>query len=81
MVDIDKILELVQKEHKRRSTASSHAGHLQDAGERMKTNLFFYKAGRDGLIPSPWACFAERAEVESDPDWERYQELKAKFEK
>ena len=81
-VDIEKIIELVLKNAKKRKENAGYNGSMDDGGASiLKTQVEFYKAGMNGTIPSQWNQYAEEIRKVSDPEFAEYMRLKNKFEK
>lgn len=62
-------------------TGAAYAGSWGDNGAGdLLTKLQYWIAGLNGRIPEGFLGYAKEVEQISDPDWEKYQELKKKFE-
>ena len=79
-VDIEKVMDLILKDADNKKETAAYNGSMNDDGaSRLKEQVSFYKAGRQGVIPLEWSKYAEESKKISDPEYSEYIRLKNKF--
>lgn len=79
-VDIHKVIELVLAAANERREAAGMDGRWDDGGaNRIREQVEYYRYGMSAVVPPDWQKYANQAEAMSDPEYETYKRLKAKF--
>lgn len=77
---IDAIINLVLGAANQRRMDAGYGGRWDDGGaSALQDQVKFYNYGRNNQIPPEWEAYAQKAEIESDPEFAEYQRLKTKF--
>jgi hypothetical protein len=62
-----------------------NAGYSGDGGDggarEIENSIKIYKAGMEGTLPDVWIGYWKEFQMENDPEYAKYLELKKKFEK
>ena len=79
-IKISKLLAIVKAEvAKSYNIAQQNDDKYDCSWEIFSTAARFYEMGFRQIIPVEWNHFENQLQDMEDPDWEKYQELKAKF--
>lgn len=78
---IDKFLSFLErKHHKLQVDAGLNGDTYSPAAYRLRTELDAYQAARSGVLPESWKKDYSDFIKQQDPEYEKYLELKKKFE-
>lgn len=73
---IESIISIVQAAASQLTRNAGLDGRMDDGGSgQLDMQVRFYCYGMRGEIPSEWESYAKK----TDPEWQEYQRLKAKF--
>lgn len=76
--DIDTIIKIVLEDAKLCETNAGFSGAYDDGGAtRLRDAVKYYKYGCEMIVPPEWKQYL----IKLDPEYEKYLELKKKFEK
>jgi hypothetical protein len=78
--NIDKVIDLVLAEAYDRAQSLGMSGSWSDGGaSEIRSQVDYYRYGMSGVMPPDWQKFADQVSAMSDPEYETYKRLKAKF--
>lgn len=76
--DIKKLTEIILKNAKRCEEDAGFGGRMDDGGaQRLRDQVKFFMYGYEMITPPEWKSY----QVQLDPEYEKYLELKKKFGK
>lgn len=76
--DVKKLTEIILKATARKEDDAGYEGGMNDGGaSRLREQVKFFMYGFNLVVPPEWREF----QVQLDPEYQKYLELKKKFEK
>lgn len=80
-VDINAVMKKVRAQADSKRLDAGMGGHHHDGGaSAMLREAEMFEDGMNGIVPQTWIEYAKEIRNEADPEWEKYQQLKNKFE-
>jgi hypothetical protein len=74
------IIAWVREEAEQLRHIAGQSGSMTDGGAgELERQLDVYASAFEGVIPTVWRGFVERRILESDPEYQEYMRLSAKF--
>lgn len=79
--NIEKIILCILRDAADRKICAGMNGRYDDDGASLlETQVEYFRYGSTGVLPPAWAKYEKQALTESDPEYQKFLELKKKFE-
>lgn len=79
-VQLNKLFKIILQDAANREEAAGYNGEHSDGGASiLRMQIEFYEHGMNGTIPKEWSQYVQEIKKQTDPEYETYKRLKAKF--
>lgn len=80
-VDIEVVLKKILDAAEKKRLDAGMGGAWNDGGaSELERQVEIFRCGMEEVIPQIWMEYAKEIRNAADPEWEKYQQLKKKFE-